>query len=151
MVECVDYYNKSGIRVWRDSLRDTRLLCLLCPSARDPILPLAASFKESPLYTKITLDDSSKAVDLNGSGPWTFHHDLKLPPCSQLYFSNNTSACHVRIKHALKFLLKVQRGDEDSAVPETGKPTLYNIVVEKPVNILSVSSSNFLNPIALGN
>jgi hypothetical protein len=41
--------------------------------------------------------------------------------------------------HMFRIVFRVQRDDDQSVDQKTGKPKLFDIVVEKPVDILAVS------------
>ncbi|KIM31493.1 hypothetical protein M408DRAFT_327686 [Serendipita vermifera MAFF 305830] len=74
---------------------------------------------------------------LNPTGPWHLHGMLRLP----LTYLHTTHKQHklsfVSIKHALKIILRVERGDDDSIDPKTGKRKQFDIIIETPINILS--------------
>lgn len=110
-----------------------------------PILPLDSddvdAFKDSPLYTVRGPDDdpSEMASSLMGPGPWTFHQDLALPnSCSALRFTNKNRRSNISITHLLKCVIRVERGDDEAMDIKTGKRKLFDIVVQTPVQILSV-------------
>lgn len=112
-----------------------------------PILPLISddpeAFKNSPLYEVVAPDDdpSEVASSFMGPGPWTLNHDLPLPSsCSQLHFTNRNKKSNMVITHTLKVVFRVERGDDESMDLKTGKRKLFDIVVQTPVHILSVSA-----------
>lgn len=112
----------------------------------DPILPLnsddANAFHNSPLYALVTPEDdvSELASSLMGPGPWTFHQDLKLPSaCSRLKFTNRNRRCNIVVTHMLKCVMRVERGDDLHIDPKTGKRKMFDIVVQAPIQVLSVS------------
>lgn len=112
-----------------------------------PILPLISddpeAFRNSPLYQVVAPDEdpSEVASSLMGLGPWTFHHDLPLPSsCDQLHFTNRNKKSNIVVSHTLKVLFRVERGDDEFVDPKTGKRKLFDIVVQTPVHILSVSA-----------
>jgi hypothetical protein len=116
-----------------------------------PILPLESScpdvLRSSPLFE--LLDPAERrnadrlgelAADFMGPGPWKFHKDIKLPDsCKLMKFSNKNMQATVRIGHLLKVILRLEKApsllEEDSLKT---KPTLFDIVVQTPVLILSV-------------
>ena len=85
-----------------------------------------------------------------GPGPWSFHTTLKLPTaCGLLHFTNKNRKSNIQIAHTLKIVIRVERGDDLHIDPKTGKRKLFDIVVQTPVHILSVSPC-FLVPLAMG-
>ena len=114
----------------------------------DHILPLESddvdAFRNSPFYNLATPNDdlSEMTSRLMGPGPWTFHQDLHLPhSCSNIHFTNKNRRSNIIITHMLKWVIRVQRGDDVGINPKTGKRKLFDIVVQIPVHILSVSHS----------
>lgn len=111
------------------------------------ILPLESddteALQKSPLYgTLVNADDdlSEVASSLLGPGPWSFHCDAKLPQsCKLVRFSNKNRKSNMQTTHILKFVMRVERGDDSIMDPKTGKRKLFDIVVQTPVQILSVS------------
>lgn len=71
------------------------------------------------------------------SGPWTIRHQLRVPDsCSILHPSNRTKGSNVMVNHTLKIILRVEK--EESTVT-AGRKKLYDIVIQTPIRILSVS------------
>jgi hypothetical protein len=145
MTERVDYYTQMKRIARTDPLHRIILLSLKCPSKEkegDPLLPLLTPFDSSPLHNMLTPDDdeSEKAASFLGPGPWSFHHDLRLPEsCSQLHFTNRNRMSNISVTHILKIVMRVERGDDQFVDPKTGKRKLFDIVLQTPVHILSVS------------
>jgi arrestin-related trafficking adapter 3/6 len=147
VVERIEYHTLSNSIARTEPYHAIVLLSLKYPSKEgesegEPLLPLTSSFENSPLYTMLESDDDAShlGATFESPGPWTFHHSLRIPPsCSVLRFTIRNPASNVTITHSLKVILRVQRGDENSVDSKTGKPKLFDIVVVKPVNILSVS------------
>jgi len=116
----------------------------------EPILPLESdcpdALRNSPLFALIdpSADDgelSEIASSLMGPGPWTFHRDLKLPSsCSSLKFTNKNKRSNIVVSHVLKVVMRVERGDDVYVDPKTGRRKLFDIVVQTPILILSVSN-----------
>ena len=111
-----------------------------------PILPLESddvdAFRESPLYALMSPDDdlSEAASSLMGPGPWTFHQELPLPSsCSEIHFTNKNKWSNISINHTLKWIIRVESASSLHVDPKTGKRKLFEIVVQTPVHILSVS------------
>jgi hypothetical protein len=116
------------------------------------ILPLESDnvdvLKNSPLSGLLMPDNDLSEVTSNlmSPGPWTFHQDLKLPAsCSQMHFTHKDRKSNIVITHHLKCLIRVERSDDLRVDPKTGKQKLYDIVIQAPVNILSVSPLYFFN------
>lgn len=109
-----------------------------------PILPLDSddvdAFKNSPLLALANPDDdlSEMASSLMGPGPWTFHHDLKLPAsCRLMNFTNKNKRSNITISHVLKCVMRVERGDDTQIDPKTNKRKLFDIVVQVGSSVLS--------------
>ena len=124
----------------------TRTVLLSVKEGDNPILPLQSddvdAFRNSPLYNLATSEDdvSEMASNLMGPGPWTFHQDLHLPhSCQHIHFTNANKRSNITIAHTLKWIIRVERGDDLHINPKTGKRKLFDIVVQTPVHILSVS------------
>jgi hypothetical protein len=63
-----------------------------------------------------------------------------LEPYSLIHFSNRNRKSNVTVNHILKISSRVERGDGEATDPLTKKPKLFDILVQMPVRILSVSS-----------
>lgn len=112
-----------------------------------PLLPLISddpeAFRKSPLYQLLNAhdDENEMAMAVMGPGPWTFHHALQLPQhCSLIHFSNRNRKSNITVNHTLKIVIRVERGDGEATDPQTKKAKLFDILVQTPVRILSVSS-----------
>lgn len=130
-----------------DPLTRVELLNIKIEHGKGHILPLESddvdAFKNSPLFALVTPDDdpSEMASSLMGPGPWTFHQELKLPTsCSVMRITNKNRKSNVVITHQLKCVMRVERGDDLHLDPKTGKRKLFDIVVQTPIQILSVST-----------
>ncbi|KAF7351103.1 Arrestin-C domain-containing protein [Mycena sanguinolenta] len=111
---------------------------------REPILPLESNdveaLQKSPLLALTAPGDdlSELASQWMGPGPWTFHQELQLPAsCSLLHFTNKNRLSHMSVTHLIKYVMRVERGDDTAMDPKTGKRKLFDIVVQTPVHILS--------------
>jgi arrestin-related trafficking adapter 3/6 len=129
-----------------DPIERISLLSLKRPEG-GPILPLISddpeAFKHSPFYATLASGDdpSHVASSLMGPGPWSFQHELALPSsCSQIHFSNKNRRANILITHTLKVVFRVERGDDEQLDYKTGKRKMFDIVVQTPVHILSVST-----------
>ncbi|KAG6879922.1 hypothetical protein C0992_009586 [Termitomyces sp. T32_za158] len=146
--ERIDYYTNMKRIARTDPISRIDLLCVREPGKNaGPILPLQSddvdAFKNSPLYALITPDDdvSEMASELMGPGPWTFHQDLQLPiSCSLIHFTNKNRRSNMIVTHQLKFVMRVERGDDLHVDAKTGKRKMFDIVIQAPITILSVST-----------
>ena len=142
----MDYYTQMRRIARTEPLSRTVLLNVKSEAQDSHILPLESddvdAFRKSPFYNLATPNDdlSEMASSLMGPGPWTFHQDLHLPhSCSYIHFTNKNRSSNIVITHILKWAIRVERGDDTAINPKTGKRKLFDIVVQIPVNILSVS------------
>ncbi|KAG6920198.1 hypothetical protein DXG01_004967 [Tephrocybe rancida] len=146
--ERIDYYTHMKRIARTDPITHISLLSIK-EHGKHPgsILPLESddvdAFKNSPLYALVTPDDdpSEMASALMGPGPWVFHQDLPLPTsCSQMRITNKNRQSNMVISHQLKCVMRVERGDDIHIDSKTGKRKFFDIVIQTPVHILSVSS-----------
>lgn len=144
-VERTDYYTQMKRIARTDPIQCISLLSLKA-EAGGPILPLISddpeAFRNSPIYPMANPDDdiSEMASSLMGPGPWTLHHDLPLPAsCGFVHISNKNKRSNIIVQHTLKVVIRVERGDDKHMDPKTGKRRLFDIVIQTPVQILSVS------------
>lgn len=142
--ERVDYYTNKRI-ARTDPIARFNLLSIKGDD-NYPILPLQSddpdALRQSPLFALIDPRDdlSEVASNLMGPGPWMLHQDLKLPDsCSQMKFTNKNHKSNIVVTHTLKLVIRVERGDDSTIDGKTGKKKLFDIVVQTPVLILSVS------------
>lgn len=128
----------------------TRVVLLSLKDAHKdhPLLPLETdeieAFKESALYGTVDSDDDLSEVisNLMGPGPWSIRKDIELPKsCNELHFTNKNKKSNITISHTLKIIFRVQRGDDQELDATTGKRKMFDIVVQTPIHILSVSTS----------
>ena len=129
-----------------DPIARFSLLSIKGDDNHTPILPLQSDdpdvLRHSPLFALVdpSEDLSEAASNLMGPGPWTLHQDLKLPgSCSQMKFTNRNYKSNIIVTHTLKIVMRVERGDDLVIDAKTGKRKLFDIVVQTPVFILSVS------------
>lgn len=133
------------------------------------LLPLNEPYISSPLYGLADATDVDEATsNLMGPGPWTLHVDLKIPHSEAckfhynrsqasdenpdyfgrefgggLHFTNKHRRSNMSVTHYLKVILRVERGDDQAVDPKTGKRRLFDIVIQMPIHILSVSVASF--------
>lgn len=148
MVERVEYLAHFKRVARADSVNRLPLLSLTPPTKEAHLLPLPMddpdAFKNSPLSQIINGDDdlSEVASKFMGPGPWHIQTEVPLPKsCSQLHFTNKNRKSNILVNHILKVIFRVQRGDDRDVDPVTGKRKMYDIVVQTPIHILSVSFS----------
>jgi len=122
-----------------------------------PILPIISddpeAFKHSPFYKTVTSEgDPSGMSGFMGPGPWTFQRELALPTsCTRMHFSNKNRRANILITHTLKVVFRVERGDDKYVDQKTGNRKLFDVIMQTPVNILSVSIAinHYVIPITL--
>jgi len=149
--ERVDYYTNMRRIARSDPVTRVELLSIKGEGkGSDPILPLESdeveAFRKSPLFSVLDpqADISEVASSLMGPGPWTFHQDLKLPnSCDAMRFTNRNRRSNIVITHLLKCVLRVEPGNDVDMDGKTGKKKLFDIVVQTPVQILSVRFVHF--------
>jgi len=147
--ERTDYYTATDSKciARTDPIQSFSLLSLKIDNKEgEPILPIVSDdpevFKHSPFYKMVTAegDSSGAASSLTGHGPWTFQRELALPSsCTQMHFSNKNRRANIIITHTLKVVFRVERGDDKFVDQKTGKRKLFDVIIQTPVNILSVS------------
>jgi hypothetical protein len=146
--ERVEYHTMMK-RVARSDPATRLLLLSLKNEGPGHILPLESddqeAFSKSPFHMvsppSSTMSESELAASFMGPGPWSFHCDLELNmSCQDLHFSNRNKKSNITVSHALKIVMRVERGDDVLVDPKTGKRKMFDIVVQAPVHILSVRS-----------
>jgi len=133
---------------------DSKRIARTDPIRRFSLLPLKASnqdskqilpiisddpeaFKHSPFYKTVAPEGDASGVP--SSGPWTIQRELALPTsCTQVHFSNKNRRANILITHTLKVVFRVERGDDKYVDQKTGNRKLFDIIMQTPVNILSV-------------
>jgi hypothetical protein len=76
-----------------------------------------------------------------GPGPWALTHELQLPAeCGKIQFTYKHKGSHICVSHTLKIVFRVERGDDKCVDPKTGRRRMFDIVVQTPIHILSVSN-----------
>jgi len=149
VAERVDYYTNMSRIARTDPIIPFTLLSIKGEGKlAGPILPLDSdspdAFRQSPLFALVdphstNTELSETASMLMGPGPWTLHHELRLPrSCDLLKFTNRNPASNITVTHQLKIVMRVERGDDEHVDGKTGKRRLFDIVVLTPILILSV-------------
>ncbi|KAI0919041.1 hypothetical protein AcV5_002059 [Taiwanofungus camphoratus] len=146
--ERVDYWTQFKRVVRSDPVVRVALLSLK-PTLKDglAILPLnpdePKAFERSPFSDLVRPGDDigEYASNLMGPGPWIIRKDVQLPKSGEnkLHFTNKNRRSNISVSHILKIVFRVERGDDSAVDPQTGKRKLFDIVVQTPVHILSVS------------
>ena len=161
-------YTVSNYRLIRtEPVRRFQLLCIRHPQSLSNMKTVARSAPPLlPILAQSSGDHSSEAVLLpyadppptllsessatehqaealahllNLEGPWHLAGLLKVP-LSYLHVSHKHPTSFVTIKHSLKIFLRVEKG-EDEVDPKTGRKKQFDIIIETPINVLSVSLS----------
>jgi hypothetical protein len=110
-----------------------------------PLLPLSSSdplaFENSPFASLRPWGPRTSEVvsDLLGPGPWPVRVVLRLPAdCGLLHPTSRGRVSSIHITHALRFTMRLARGDDAAMDTRTNKRKLFDVVVRSPVHILSV-------------
>jgi len=141
--ERVDSY-VGGMNMTRSITSAIPLLDLHNDDDTKPLLPLSSddplAFENSPLAALRPLGANASNVvsDLLGPGPWPIRAVLRLPAdCGLLHPTSRSGGCPVHIAHALRFTMRLSRGDDSAMDSKTTKRKRYDVVVRAPVHILS--------------
>ncbi len=145
--ERVDYWTGFRRVARTDPINRVPLLALKYPKKDGPaLLPLTTddpeAFRQSPLNEVLNPEDdvSETVSSFMGPGPWTIRKELHLPKAEgTLHTTNKNKRSNISVSHMLKIIFRVERGDDSAVDPQTGKRKLFDIVVQTPVHILSVS------------
>lgn len=146
IAERVEYLTQFKRVARTDSVNRIPLLSLTPAAKENYLLPLSMddpdALKNSPLNQLFQDDDdlSEIASSYMGPGPWHIETEVQLPKsCTQLHFTNKNKKSNILVTHLLKVIFRVQRGDDRDLDPVTGRRKMYDIVVQTPIHILSVS------------
>ena len=96
----------------------------------DPPVPMTYSMEDQTTEAATHL--------LSPDGPWHLHGTIKLPD-EMVHITTKHPVSNTIIRHSLKFVLRVERGDEDD-LDAKGNKKQYDIIVEMPIVILSVGA-----------
>lgn len=116
------------------------LLPILSPSPKALDESGLVPYVDHPISTTDFVEDEATEAAahlLSPDGPWHLHGTIKLPD-DMVHISTKNPISNTIIRHCLKFFLRVERGDEDD-LDSKGNKKQYDIIVEMPVVILSVS------------
>lgn len=153
-IERTDYYSGMKVVARTDPIHRIPLVAVKSDKPEGgSILPIESddpeAFLRSPLasLTDPEGDVSEIAGSLMGPGPWSFQTSLELPKsCGLMQFSNRNKQSNIVVGHTLKVVFRAERGDDEAVDAKTGKRKQFDIVIQTPIQILSVSRL-FLNKI----
>ncbi|THG97549.1 hypothetical protein EW026_g4480 [Hermanssonia centrifuga] len=152
--ERIDYYTDFKRLVRTDPINRIVLLSLKDTHKDHALLPLESdnveAFKASALHGAVSSDEDFSDIisNLMGPGPWSIRKDIELPKsCNEIHFTNKNKKSNVTISHTLKVIFRVQRGDDQEMDLPTGKRKMFDIVVQTPIHILSVSAVSFTSAV----
>ncbi|KAI9454606.1 hypothetical protein F5148DRAFT_423904 [Russula earlei] len=133
-----------GVNMTRTVNTVIHLISLQNDDETKPLLPLSSrdplAYENSPLAALRPLgaNPSEQVSQLLGPGPWPVRAKLYLPAdCDVLHATSRSRESSVHVTHALRFTMRISRGDDAGVDPKTGKTKLFEIVVRTPVHILS--------------
>lgn len=98
-------------------------------------------YVDLPVPTTDPIEDQTTEAAahlLSPDGPWHLRGTIKLPE-EMVHISTKHPASNTIIRHCLKFVLRVERGDEDD-LDSKGNKKQYDIIVEMPIVVLSVGA-----------
>lgn len=109
------------------------------------ILPLPSTITALLLpyldTSSLSSTEDEALSSLMGPGPWAITHELQLPAeCGRIHFTYKHKSSPISVSHTLKIVFRVERGDDKYVDPKTGKRRLFDIVVQTPIHVLSVST-----------
>lgn len=146
--ERTEYYTDFKRLVRSDPVNRVALLSLKSPHKDQPLLPLHSedieAFRGSSLYSDADSEEGLSEImsQLMGPGPWSIMKNIPLAKsCSELHFTNKNKRSNITVSHILKIIFRVQRGDDQEIDSQTGKRKMFDIVVQTPIHVLSVSAS----------
>jgi hypothetical protein len=128
------------------------LRCLKYPGGGQvPILPLSGEeLRKSPLYSLVREDleytgqsEAERASDLTsewmGPGPWPLRFNVEVSSgYNMLRPTTMNKKGNITVSHALKVIIRVEKDDTCDG-DGLKKRKMYDIVVQYPIHILSVS------------
>ena len=148
-IEKVTYYQMQKAAIGPSATRQV-LCCLKYPSGNQtPILPLREDLRKSPLYALVRDDleytgqseeerASELASEWMGPGPWPLRFNVDISSAyNMLRPTNMNKKGNITVCHALKVIIRVEKGTTGDS--DGSKKKLYDIVVQYPVHLLSVS------------
>ncbi|SPO22177.1 related to ALY2 - alpha arrestin [Ustilago trichophora] len=157
--EKTDYFAK-GRRVARHEVpRKWTLMKVAHANAAEPILPIlsdsADALDDSPLAPMARAaagdEEDSDALPsiLDPTGPWELATELTIPASgtTRINLSTNHSKSNIAVHHLVRLSIRVGRSDwevwndnvgtSSSSASSSGKPQLYDIIIEAPITLTS--------------
>ncbi|KAF8336430.1 uncharacterized protein EI90DRAFT_174368 [Cantharellus anzutake] len=164
-VPTVDYYGRTHGIVRHDPVRKYELLSVWQSDTLGPLLPILSNSpsagRDSPLTPYVcpdnvspgmmpfasttSFDRTDEAVThlLSPTGPWKLRFKLRLPDCSSgFHFTSKSPGALIIVSHMIRLSIRLSAANK---LDLQGKPKLFDITVDTPINILSVST--FLLPL----
>jgi hypothetical protein len=153
--EKVTYYSQMQ-RVAKAPGATRRVLrCLKHSGAgRTPILPLPEGDpRKSPLYALVHEDfahsgqseeerTSQLAAEWMGPGPWPLRFNVEIfDACRSLRPTSMNKKGNITVSHVLMVIIRVEKGDSENPEADGKKKKMYDIIIQYPVHLLSVSIS----------
>lgn len=150
--EPVQHYEMIAVR---QEDKQERLLPIISDSpsaaAKSPLAAYARPEGDEPPDLIIPPSASQESLEhtsdvashlLNPSGPWHLKFNLKTPDCnSGIHFTNREHGARIVILHRLKTTLRVAAGVFEPTSDPKERPKLFDIIIETPIHLLSVSVS----------
>ena len=152
-IEKVTYYSQTKTPVKAPSTIRHVLCCLKHPDkGNTPILPLIEEdLRKSPLYKLVhegldyngqTKEERASELisEWMGPGPWPLRFNVEIASTrlGSLRPTNMNKEGNITVCHVLKIIIRVQKEDVDHA--EDSKKKMYDIVIQYPFHLLSVST-----------
>jgi len=150
-IEKVTYYSQMTRVAKAPSATRQVLCCLKYPEKNStPILPLTDEDpRRSPLYRLVHEDlehtgqsEQERASELTsewmGPGPWPLRMNVAIPSSyGLLHPTNMNMKGNITVCHVLKIIIRAEKGDTGGV--EDSKKKTYDIVIQYPFHLLSVS------------
>lgn len=151
-IEKVTYYSRTQKAAMGPSATRQVLRCLkYSGGGQIPILPLTEEdSRRSPLYSLAREDPeytgqseeqraSELASEWMGPGPWPLRFNVEVASAyNMLRPTTMNKKGNITVSHVLKVIIRVEKGDTGDS-EGLKKRKIYDIVVQYPVHILSVS------------
>ena len=129
------------------------LFSLKYSSKNTPILPLREEDpRKSPLYSLVREDleytgqdeeerASQLATEWMGPGPWPLRFNVEIPSTyGGLRPTNMNKKGNITVCHVLKIIIRVEKGNAYEGDGDGLKKKMYDIIIQYPVHLLSVST-----------
>jgi hypothetical protein len=140
------------------------LRCLKHPGAgRNPLLPLPEEDpRKSPLHALAHEDltysgqsEGERASQLTaewmGPGPWPLRFNVEiLDTCGSLRPTSMNKKGNITVSHVLMVIIRVEKGDSGETEADGKKKKMYDIIIQYPIHLLSVSISFTWRAVVVG-